>query len=581
MSSVQNLRELINQRLTAAAEEIFTEFEKTIVQYEEEIDRQRRLLDNIWKPEIKLHTTDFLQQHVSADEVLSEHHRCNSSLDQENPEHPQIKQEQEELRSLDGQQLVPNQETHILKLIQCKSKCEEFSEEIFSVFEKTINQYEEQIYRQRRLLDNIWNPRTTLHTTDLLQQHVCQKEGVLAEQQLDNQEKNSCLDEENPEPPQIKEEQEELRTSLDGDVLVVKLETDTYTVTSAYEDSDHSEPEPHSDQLLFQNSPIESSDQEVDSGSTKNAELMPNNNNSNSLNYSSMTENPCDTEAEKKSVKCDFCEKPFKDKYQLKKHYRIHTGEKPYVCKICGESFGYSKSLKAHMTIHTGEKPYSCETCGKHFSLSCNLSRHMRTHTGEKPYSCKTCGKNFSQSGNLWHHMRIHTGEKPYSCEICGKKFSQHGLLLVHMTTHTGEKPYSCETCGKSFSLNCNLSRHMRTHTGEKPYSCETCGKSFSQSGNLLHHMRIHTGEKPYSCEICEKSFSESGNLTAHMRTHTGEKPYSCETCGKTFIKHGHLLRHMRTHTGEMPYHCMTCGERFKYVSTLKSHMRSHTDETL
>ena len=57
MSSVQNLRELINERLTAAAEEIFTEFEKTIVQYEEEIDRQRRLLDNIWKPEIKLNTT--------------------------------------------------------------------------------------------------------------------------------------------------------------------------------------------------------------------------------------------------------------------------------------------------------------------------------------------------------------------------------------------------------------------------------------------------------------------------------------------------------------------------------------------
>uniref|UniRef100_A0A3B4ZQE2 C2H2-type domain-containing protein n=1 Tax=Stegastes partitus TaxID=144197 RepID=A0A3B4ZQE2_9TELE len=358
---------------------------------------------------------------------------------------------------------------------------------------------------------------------DLLQQHVCQKEG-----QLDNQERNSSLDQGNPEPPQIKDEQEELCTSLDEELLVVKLENDTYTVTSTYEDSHHSEPEPNSDQLHFHNSPVaESSDQEgnkhVDSGSSKNTKLKPNSSHSNNLDYSSMIANRCDTEAEKKSVKCEFCEKAFKDKYQLKKHHRIHTGEKPYVCQICGESFGYSKSLKVHMTIHTGEKPYSCEICGKHFSLSCNLSRHMRTHTGEKPYSCKTCGKNLSQSGNLLHHMRIHTGEKPYSCEICGKNFSQHSLLLVHMTTHTGEKPYSCETCGKSFSLSSNLSRHMRTHTGEKPYSCKTCGKSFSQSGNLFHHMRIHTGEKPYSCEICEKSFSESGNLTAHMRTHTGE----------------------------------------------------------
>ena len=57
MSSVQCLRELINQRLTAAAEEIFAVFQKTIVEFEEEIDRQRRLLDVVWKPEIRLHRT--------------------------------------------------------------------------------------------------------------------------------------------------------------------------------------------------------------------------------------------------------------------------------------------------------------------------------------------------------------------------------------------------------------------------------------------------------------------------------------------------------------------------------------------
>nr|XP_024655870.1 uncharacterized protein LOC112431496 isoform X3 [Maylandia zebra] len=57
MPSVQYLREFINERLTAAAEQIFLEFEKTIVQYEEEIDRQRRLLDITWKPQIKLHRT--------------------------------------------------------------------------------------------------------------------------------------------------------------------------------------------------------------------------------------------------------------------------------------------------------------------------------------------------------------------------------------------------------------------------------------------------------------------------------------------------------------------------------------------
>lgn len=53
------LRLLINQRLTAAAEEIFRVFGKTIALYEEEIsrsrqeiDRQRRLLDLSRTPQI-------------------------------------------------------------------------------------------------------------------------------------------------------------------------------------------------------------------------------------------------------------------------------------------------------------------------------------------------------------------------------------------------------------------------------------------------------------------------------------------------------------------------------------------------
>ncbi len=57
MSSVQGLREFVNERLSAATEEILGVFEKTIVVYEEEINRQRRLLDIVLKPEIKLHKT--------------------------------------------------------------------------------------------------------------------------------------------------------------------------------------------------------------------------------------------------------------------------------------------------------------------------------------------------------------------------------------------------------------------------------------------------------------------------------------------------------------------------------------------
>ena len=54
MSSAEFLREFVNERLSAAAEEIFSVFQKTIVEYEEEIRRQRRLLDVVLKPDIQI-----------------------------------------------------------------------------------------------------------------------------------------------------------------------------------------------------------------------------------------------------------------------------------------------------------------------------------------------------------------------------------------------------------------------------------------------------------------------------------------------------------------------------------------------
>ncbi|XP_032371169.1 uncharacterized protein LOC116689013 isoform X1 [Etheostoma spectabile] len=115
MSSVEYLREFVIERLTAAAEEIFGVFKNTIVEYEEEIDRQRRLLDVVRKPEIKLQRIELPQQHASKEkeeEVLTHQHICNqernSSLRQESP---QIKEEQEEVcTKQEGKQLGVKQE---------------------------------------------------------------------------------------------------------------------------------------------------------------------------------------------------------------------------------------------------------------------------------------------------------------------------------------------------------------------------------------------------------------------------------------------------------------------------------------
>ncbi|XP_061773599.1 gastrula zinc finger protein XlCGF57.1-like isoform X2 [Nerophis ophidion] len=208
-----------------------------------------------------------------------------------------------------------------------------------------------------------------------------------------------------------------------------------------------------------------------------------------------------------------------------------------------------------------------------------NHSDCSKKKTGKKCLICSFCDKSFAYQRDFARHMTIHTGEKPFSCLDCGQKFSQKSNMVTHRITHTGEKAFSCLMCDKKFFKRANMTVHMRTHTGEKPFRCSVCGQRFTHKVRMASHMTSHTGEKPFSCSDCGKKFSERSNVAKHMKTHTGEKPLSCSVCCKRFSEKSHMASHMRTHTGEKPLSCPDCGKRFAQTSTLGRHVRTHTGE--
>ncbi|KAK2837908.1 hypothetical protein Q5P01_015120 [Channa striata] len=376
------------------------------------------------------------------------------------------------------------------------------AEEIFRMLEKTIFKYEEEIARQRKLLDIVWKPEVKLHSIELPLQYGCEDEV----RQLCSQDRVSGLD---AEPQPIKEEEEKLCFIQEGEPVVLKKENDTFMISPAYGASDKNK-----EQCVYLKTNETRVEKERDTAvrltlRPRSSEVSELNNDHNIFSHNShVDENLDHKEGKHEDAKTALNAEPTEEQQELSFHidnvynfpsdsqYNPKTSTKSIKCDVCGKSYKYVSRLSAHLRSHTGEKPYSCKICTKRFSATSALKRHNLTHTGEKPYLCSICGKKFFRKSSMISHLRIHTGERPYFCHTCGKSFSQASGLSVHFRIHTGEKPYVCKTCGRCFRRNNVLKLHMRTHTGERPYLCKTCGKRFNDTSGLKRHMKIHKDEK-------------------------------------------------------------------------------------
>ncbi|XP_048355206.1 RE1-silencing transcription factor-like isoform X3 [Sphaerodactylus townsendi] len=190
-------------------------------------------------------------------------------------------------------------------------------------------------------------------------------------------------------------------------------------------------------------------------------------------------------------------------------------------------------------------RSYPCPECSRKFNNSSNMRKHLRIHKGERLYGCHACGKSYTDPSNLAHHQRKHTGERPYLCPTCPKAFSMKTNLDIHIRQHLGIRPFSCLQCGSTFYSRTRLVYHMKRHD-RRPISvrCEDCDKTFSSQKQFYKHRRRH---RNLVCEDCGEIFAFKYKYKFHLSLHK-----TCRQCGVRYMGM-HLCREQVQSSASVP----------------------------
>ncbi|XP_037536647.1 zinc finger and BTB domain-containing protein 17-like [Nematolebias whitei] len=300
------------------------------------------------------------------------------------------------------------------------------STEEMEFLETTVADYKEERCRLKDELrhnetqDAVFNPEVPLHRLDV-QQMVLIKEEAPQGWMLG-------VDQQDPNTLSIKEEEEELWTSQDGEQFCVKKETNdtgfAFTAVPLKSEEDEEKPlflQLHQHQVKEEDLPTSSSIDQMKAATggedCGGAETIrnPDQNTYGDDCSSSETEVSDDddvNDSDSQLKDLDYGSEPEygdKDwKESRAPESGVHTVKKS--CSFSEHGKQFHKTSQSMMSS-------SCLVIKECFEMKKTGDSIKKKQSRQNSFSCEDCGKNFNSKANLKTHMIVHTGQKPFACD--------------------------------------------------------------------------------------------------------------------------------------------------------------------
>ena len=153
------------------------------------------------------------------------------------------------------------------------------------------------------------------------------------------------------------------------------------------------------------------------------------------------------------------------------------NGEDGYRCNVCNMTFigpvEDRKRIERHIFTHSEEKrTHKCDTCEKTFPHKSYLKMHMLTHSDVKAFKCPVCGHAGKRRDDVRNHIRRRHSIGPGQyADKDGKPVTLEELGYGHR--HIQVQPneqglYTCPYCDVPFNSKKELTKHVgKIHRAE------------------------------------------------------------------------------------------------------------------